>query len=350
MSNGRITMQDIADACGLSRNTVSKAFNGRGAVPPATRALIMQKAQELGYRIPMAGQAPQAPQFPPAGESIALLTYQMPRDFHFGTVFLTSFTDQISRAGYTLKIFEISREELLEQRLPPHFILSQTAGILGIELFDEAYLRMVCGLGLPALMVDGPAQAGLELMPCDYVLMENVASVYAVVRRLHASGARRIGFAGDPEHCRSFHERWVGFQLALQSLGLPYDESLCILDPDSSPYSDRNWMAARLRSMPLIPEAFVCTNDYLAIHLMNALKGMGISIPGRVQVAGFDGTSQSALVEPSLTTVQIPSTEIGSIAADMLISRIRRPEKPFVWTHVKTTPVWRNSTRDPETF
>ena len=52
MANKRVTMQDIADACGLSRNTVSKVFNGRGAVPPGTRSLILQKASELGYGLP----------------------------------------------------------------------------------------------------------------------------------------------------------------------------------------------------------------------------------------------------------------------------------------------------------
>ena len=45
----RVTMQNIADACGLSRNTVSKIFNGRGAVPEATRELVLAKALELGY-------------------------------------------------------------------------------------------------------------------------------------------------------------------------------------------------------------------------------------------------------------------------------------------------------------
>ena len=45
----RVTMQDIADACGLSRNTVSKIFNGRGSVPDSTRDFVLAKAQELGY-------------------------------------------------------------------------------------------------------------------------------------------------------------------------------------------------------------------------------------------------------------------------------------------------------------
>ena len=49
MALKRVTMQQIADACGLSRNTVSKVFNGRGKVPTATRDIVLSKAQELGY-------------------------------------------------------------------------------------------------------------------------------------------------------------------------------------------------------------------------------------------------------------------------------------------------------------
>ena len=109
MANKRVTMQDIADACGLSRNTVSKVFNGRGAVPPATRSLILQKASELGYGLPASEKIQTAPS---SGGSIALLTNNMPVDYHFGTYFVTTFTDQICRAGYTLKMFEISAEEL----------------------------------------------------------------------------------------------------------------------------------------------------------------------------------------------------------------------------------------------
>ena len=48
MAMKRITMQDIADACGLSRNTVSKVFNDRGSVPEATRQQVLAKARELG--------------------------------------------------------------------------------------------------------------------------------------------------------------------------------------------------------------------------------------------------------------------------------------------------------------
>ena len=342
MAIKRVTMQDIADACGLSRNTVSKVFNGRGSVPPATRDFILKKAGELGYGLPVKEKEVPSVQ---SGGSIALLTNNMPVDYHFGTFFVTTFTDQICRAGYTLKMFEISAVELRNKQLPPHFIPEQTAGIVAIELFDADYLDMICSLGLPTIMIDSPTHANVSLMPCDFVSMENIASINAVVGRLSALGARRFGFVGDREHCGSFYERWVGFGIGLKKAGLSCDESCCILAPDSSPYNDSEWLISRINSMPALPDVFVCANDYLAIHLMGALKKLGLSIPGDIMVTGFDGTSQSALVEPALTTVQIPSIEIGRMSADILLARIRNPALPFSWTHIRTSPVWRKSTK-----
>ena len=345
MANKRITMQDIADACGLSRNTVSKVFNRRGAVPSATQALILQKANELGYGLP--AEEKQAPSRQSAG-SIALLTSNMPMDYHFGTYFVTTFTDQICRAGYTLRMFEISAEELKNKQLPPHFSPEQMAGIVAIELFDTEYLNMICALNLPTIMIDSPAHAIIRQYPCDFVSMENVASISAVTKHLIALGAHRIGFVGDRMHCGSFYERWFGFRMGMEQAKLPVDERLCILAPDESPYNNPDWLIDQLNGMPTLPDAFICANDYLAIHLMSAIKKKGLSIPNDIMVTGFDGTSQSALVDPALTTVQIPSIEIGRMSADILLSRIRSPELPYSWTHVRTNPVWRKSTRQKE--
>ena len=102
--------------------------------------------------------------------------------------------------------------------------------------------------------------------------------------------------------------------------------------------------------MPGLPDAFVCANDYLAIHLMNALKKKGLSIPRDIMVTGFDGTTQSSIVDPALTTVQIPSIEIGRMSADVLLARIRNPELPYTWTHIRTNPIWRKSTRESMLF
>ena len=341
MAIKRVTMQEIADACGLSRNTVSKVFNGRGSVPESTRNLVLATARDLGYYQYSLGEAPEEKH---AG-NIAILTQHKLLSHNFGAYFITSFSDRISRSGYTMQMYEVSLEEIASKELPPLLDLRQTAGILGIELFDRDYINMVCSLNVPTVFVDGFPRAGKSQFNCDFVSMENITSETAIVSRMISHGAKRLGFVGDREHCNSFYERWLGFCTALGEAGIPVDKSLCILKEDSVLYRDPAWLQEQLEALPAMPDAFACANDFLAIHLITTLRRMGLSIPKDVMVAGFDGSPESALIEPPLTTAEIPSVNIGRIAATILIERIRQPDFPFHWTTVQTTPIWRDSTR-----
>ena len=341
MPSRKITMQDIADACGLSRNTVSKVYNGRGSVPQSTRNLVLQKATELGYGSP----AVKTDVFPQPVGNIALLTRYLPSQLHFGTLFLSSFADMISREGYALKIYEVSPEELEAKQLPPHFVPAQISGIVGIELFDQDYIDMISRLNIPMVLTDTPADAITVLMDCDRVTMENTAGIMTLIRRLVNAGARRIGFVGDYNHCGSFRERWYGYRQGLMENNLPFDSQCCICEPDESPYDDSSWLLSRIDQMPFLPDAFICANDYLAISLMQALKKKALSVPEDIMITGFDGTTQSAFTDPPLTTVKICGTEIGRLAAELLLNRIRIPSFPYSWTRVKSVPVWRESIR-----
>ena len=362
MAYKRVTMQDIANACGLSRNTVSKIFNDRGAVPEATRTLVFQKARELGYSqasavppgIPVPPGGPGLPAGPvsatvpispdTSGNRIALLACHLPTEYHFCTVFVPAFAEHLSAMGYTLTVYKITPEELKARVLPAGMSLNQTAGILAIELFDREYMNMVCGLGLPTTFVDAYAGASCALLKCDFLSMENLASTGAITDQIIAMGAKRLGFVGDINHCNSFWERWVSFNIAVSRAGLVVDEGLCILDEDIQPYTDADWVYSRLKRFPSLPDAFICGNDLLAIRLMTALKRMGLYIPADVMVAGFDGQPQAAVVEPALTTAFIPSSEIGRCAADLLYSRIQDSRRPFRSVYINTTPIFRAST------
>lgn len=346
MAHKRITMQDIADACSLSRNTVSKIFNGKGAVPETTRRMVMQKAKELGYhQFPndFPGSDASAAQ-PSHSRNIAFLTNKMPSDYHFGTFFLPVFTEYLSRAGYTLTLYEISAEELRQGSLPVHMAVEQTAGILGLELFDKQYSDMLCGLHIPIIFMDAFVRFAMFPMECDFISMENRSSTAALTAHVINSGARKLGFVGDVEHCNSFWERWAGFCFALEQAGIALEKELCVLADDSAPYDNADWLAEQIRAMPTIPDAFICANDFLALQMLSALKQMGLSVPSDIMLAGFDGTPQSAVVEPSLTTVEIPNIEIGRMAAEVLLERIENPGGPFRSIYIKTTPVIRNST------
>ena len=119
---------------------------------------------------------------PAPQRSVALLTQHKLLTHDFGAYFLTSFTDQLSRMGYSLKLFEVSPAEISEKKLPPHFERESISGVLCIELFDSGYQKMVAGLGLPIVFVDSYAGVSRTIMNCDCVMMENSACILALMR------------------------------------------------------------------------------------------------------------------------------------------------------------------------
>jgi len=339
MAQRRVTIQSIADACGLSRATVSKVFNN-GSVPNSTRELVLKKADEMGYfnqisSVPLSSAVPQ---------SIAILSCSNPMNHHFGSMFIKAFTDAVCREGYTVQMYELSDEELSEHRLPARLVLENTVGILGIELFDQSFIRFICGLNVPVILVDGYCGIAGSGLPCDVISMENFHSTAAVTRQIIEKGAKTFGFVGDIMHCSSFHERWDGFCKALQDAGIAPDREYCILAPDGRQYADLNWTVSQLKKMPLIPDAFVCANDYHAVKLLLALKNMGLSVPKDVMVAGFGDDPEASLMDPGLTTVFIPSSEMGTIAAAILFFRLDHSGGSRSVTYLQTDPVFRGST------
>ena len=340
MSKKRVTIQQIAEACSLSRNTVSKVFNQRGSVPESTRQFVLAKAREMGYFSDKLSESA-----PEAGGTIAVLSWSNPLNHHFGSMLMKAFTDTVCRWGYSVQMYELSAREVAQRQLPERVIPGSVVGVLCIELFDRDFMEMLSDLGLPVVSVDAYRDANRSLLPCDVITMENVASVMVLTRQLLEAGARRLGFVGDVLPCNSFHERWGGFCAALRDAGLQPDLRFCIQAKDGSQYADPDWTLAQLKAMPGLPDAFVCANDYHAIKLMQALKKKGVRVPDQVMVTGFDNTPESAVVEPALTTVHIPSSEMGVQAAELLLRRIHTPGRPYTLSYVQTTPIFRESSR-----
>ena len=109
-------------------------------------------------------------------------------------------------------------------------------------------------------------------------------------------------------------------------------------------FADSNTLEEAIRRTLQLPEVFVCANDFVAIDLIRALKKCGVDVPADVRVTGFDNSAESRIIEPHLTTVDIPSSKMGYIAADMLLSRINEPDMPYRITHVRTALKFRAST------
>lgn len=346
--NNKVTLQDIADALNISRNTVSRALNNPDTVSEATRNKIFQKAVEMGYKqfmfVPSSNEAVSS--LPPgSANEIALFTYSFPGSSHFGTRLLDSFQQKIDKSGYKLSIYVIRDAEIEQLRFPLGFHSEQTAGILCMELFSESYSAFLCEHDIPLLFIDTIFDRGDLNLQTDMLYMENRTSVYNMLKNLIDDGCRNISFVGDRFHCHSFYERWQAYCTVLADNDLPLSNNNNILDSDSNPYDDVEWLSRRIRELPSLPDVFFCANDYLAACTLKALKYMNLSVPKDVLLCGFDNAPEAVILEPALTTVKIPSSAMGFIAAELLLSRISHPDMPYRTTYVKTSIVYRDSTK-----
>ena len=131
----RVTIQDIADALGLSRNTVSKAINNTGILADATKEKVLKKAMEMGYKQfsyaatleDITKQTGASVEQPLSRGEIALFTTKFLADSHFASTMLDKFQREMSQIGYSLSMHRILNDELKQCRLPGTFDATRTS-------------------------------------------------------------------------------------------------------------------------------------------------------------------------------------------------------------------------------
>lgn len=341
----KVTIQQIADSLGLSRNTVSKALNNTGVLAENTRSRIIARAKEMGYKQFVLMQEDHPVESETATREIALFSSSVMGGSHFSAALLDAFQKKISRKGINLSIYAIRKEELTALTLPLNFRRETTIGIIAIELFDEAYSQFICAQGIPSLFVDTATNLSGFSLASDILLMENRNSTYAMTKSVIDQGKRHITFVGDRHHCQSFYERWCGFSDAMMRSEIPSPLENHILDDDDCPYEDVLWMVDKIKSLPQLPDAFCCANDFQAINVFRALRHLGLSVPDDVLLYGFDDAMEAQIMDPALTTARIPGSSMGYIASELLLSRIKYPDTAYRTTYIQTEVIHRRSTQ-----
>jgi len=342
----KVTIQDIADALNISRNTVSKAINGTGSVSKNTKIKIFNKAAELGYKqFSMLNQNLIETIIPKPNYEIALFSHSVLNTSHFSSPLLHTFQEHISALGYRLSMYTIREDVMNQCELPANFNHEFTKGIIVIEMFNEKYTEFLCNLEFPTLFIDTYANTNRQIIKSDIMYMENFNSSYQMTLFLITKGYKKIGFVGDSLHCHSFYERWCGYLHAMQDSSINDFYEYCILENDNLPYYNPELLTSKIRALPRLPEAFVCANDYIAIDVIRALKSMNLTVPDDIKICGFDNSTESKIIEPPLTTVNIPGDSMGRFAAETLLSRIEYPELSYRTIYVQTQIINRLSTK-----
>ena len=346
----KVTIQDIAEALEISRNTVSKALNNSDGIAAATRDRILAKAAEMGYKqfsymqaLTNLGQEQQEkPLLPGSSGEIALLSTLQFNDSHFAVTMIDRLRHELAQFGYSLVTYHVGYDQIEARQLPYPLPKENTKAFICFEMFDWDYCDMLCALNMPLLFVDGPSKRFGRRLQADQICMDNLSELSRLVADMVSRGKKKFGFVGDVNHCQSFSERYVALYSTMVLTGLPHNDAFVIMEnhPIEVYYA--------LSSMPELPDLFLCANDDIAIDVIRILKKLGKSVPEDVMVCGFDDSMESRLMTPSLTTVHIHTQVMAFSAAQLLISRIQNPTLDFRTVYTQTDLVLRDSTRITE--
>lgn len=304
------TYKKIAEELNLSPKTVSRALSGKEGVSKRTRGRVAECAEK--HKTKMSGQ------------NIMILTRT---DVSLFWNSVLSGVSEILNEHYNVVLHFANEGKGGDEQLAP---LPECAGILVLSVYSERFLRRYIETGVPMVFLDtGISDSDRAFMRGDVVISEGLFSVEVLTRHLIAQGMKHIGFIGDITYCRTIRDRFEGYLLGLKSADITPDYGIIASKRMPEKYYLKFEVQEALAGFAFIPEAVVCANDDIALHLIKCLTDRGIRVPEDVAVTGYDNLE--ALIEqipPFLSTVNVPHFELGKRLARQLIWRIEFKNAP----------------------
>lgn len=335
----KVTLQDIANMAGISRNTVSKILNGRYNGVPEVKELVMRLIREHNYK--GLGQETEKP----AARTILLLCKEGIALSSFFLYLVNEIQRNVEARGYLLQFYGIRPEEMRSGQIPWMILKHQVDGIVCMDIFHKEFSKKLIKEGIPVVFLDFCRDMWAVPGTYDIVLMNNDYPVYLLTKRLIEHGCRNIGFVGDYKHCRGFYDRYKGYCRALAEKHIPLDQNICITVADTDGYGDKAELWKYMKGLEQMPDAFVAANDKIAIALMEALQERGVKIPEEVSIVAFDDISEAAGTKPALTTVDSNREALSRSVVECLLQRMAEPDRPRRVIYVDTEIVYRDTTR-----
>lgn len=312
-----VTIKDIARVLYVSVATVSRAFNDKYDVKKETRDRILLKAKEMGYRPnPIARKLLQKHSF-----NIGVIVPEFINSF-FPEVIM-GIQQVFLEKGYQVIIMqsnECAETELenmlsMEDNMVDGVLISLTK-----ETKNITHLEQLIKEKFPIILFNRIN----ESLPISKVVFNDYKWALFATEHLIEQGCRKIFHFSGPKHLSLSKNRIKGFERALEKHKLPFHESQVI--ETGFFLEDGERVMEHLIQTNNLPDAIFATNDPTAIGAMKILKKHGYKIPDDVAIVGFSNTKMAEIVEPSLSSVQQPTFEMGIAAARLLLEQLTSPE------------------------
>jgi len=307
-------MRDVAALAGVGVMTVSRVVNGRGGVGPERAARVWHAIEQLDYRHNVTARNLRLTGQPTATVGVLLEDLANPPSAEL----LRAIEKVVSERNCLVLCASSDGNAERERALLAAFCTRRVDGLIIVPCApDHRYLLPEVRRGIQVVFTGRPAPT----VAADTVLSDNVGGARTAVAHLMAHGHTRIGFLGDLRQAGTAAERFRGYQDALREGGLQADESFVRRDIHSAQSAQRA-ITELLRSSPA-PTAVFTAQHPLTLGARTALASAGREWD--VAHVGFDDISLGALVKPGITVVTQDPIAMGTVAAQMLLKRIRDP-------------------------
>lgn len=310
----KASMQDIADALGISKNSVSQALRNKPGVSQKTKNLVLQKADEIGYEY-------QTTPLINREKRILLVAteFAISQTSFFGEI-IKSIEDALRKKGCQLDIHPLTQKEIKNLTLPANIL--DYHGVILLSHSDNNYIKEVIATQLPIVLVDHHDPSLLA----DAILSKNTDGTFQAVSLLLENDLKRIGFIGDIEFSPSYLERYRGYHRALSEYGLAYDKKIEVTQIEET----QGALFNKLKNIEKMPDAWFCVNSGLAFMLNSYLQSAGYTIPDDISIICYDDTEFTRMAVPPITNIATDLHFMGQLAVQALMQRIENPATPFV--------------------
>ena len=334
-----VTLKQIAKTVGVSSATVSRVlnFDQTLSISETKRQAIIETAEALNYATPRArNRALQQ-----GLTKIAIVHFLRPEQ-ELVDPYYVGLRLGIERRCQALKVDMAKLYHA--DNLPDASLLQGVSGVIAIGNHSEAEMEWVNRFCRNVVFADyTPSEDDFDSVDCDRAL-----AMRKLLSSLTDAGYERIAFVGWDEIYngvrRSFSEqRALAYKQWMSTHGR-FEDELCRIEDNSEQSGYR--LTRQLLALTRRPEAIVCCNDNMAVGAYRAIAEAGLHIPADVAVASFNDISVAQFLNPPLTTVRLPSEEIGETAVELLLERAAGRELSKKLT-LASKIKWRASTRLP---
>lgn len=314
-ATARPTLGQVAELAGVSVASVSRVLNGLPASADMAER-VRTAVDELGYVPDAMARSLKVGRT----EQLALVVADVGNPAYIAMMHAVAAT--VRASGYRLVLSTDQSDPDEELRILQGLSHGYADGLILSPLrVTDALLTELDRLRLPTVVI-GTVPESLKV---DNVRADSARGVGMAVTHLIETGRHRIGFVNGPVDTVPGRARQRGFERAARRHTLPREDSPQVAAADFTFAAGR--VAARELLRQHRPDAVVCANDLLAVGVIHELDSMGLRVPGDVAVVGMDDTDLAEMVFPGLTSVNLGSADRGTIAATLLLERIKDPSR-----------------------